>query len=416
MLYFCVSESSAYTITEIDGIKGENVKQVHSDAEGNTYVLGEKKLYKLNASNEISSVTDIPKSTWAPMLVSRRGDAYLFFRHVRDSDGSPKYIGFIMRVGATGLELIDDADWYYLDRNKNTLYYAKDFNIYVLRPNSASVPITNLKDYSFDSYYKGIVTDKSGNTYIPVVSKSENSLAMISKEALQEEMPQATYLNVLDDDEMIVYLKVDEENNLWIVISTGNKTFTKWVIKKLTKGNLKIILMEEAPTYNEIMMISKQNTCYIWSAQKSENFTTIYYVTEENKAVPIPELKHLDGSQWINSVSDSEGQVYFYSANNQLSDYLGKMVTVKPNDTKPIPISLRACENQMLHSVQVDFNDDVWILINEKLYYLKKGETLPNFAINVRSNCSIKADSRIHINFVTKRIYISCSDGLIVVN
>lgn len=407
LLYFFIREISAYTITKIEGINNnERAVKVNIDANGNTYVLTKTenqifKLYKLNPSNEITSVVDLPHSV-SEMRVSSRGDVYFFFK-----DKDKKIILGILQKDSVEIETrpqnVTFNSLFYLD-NKDNLFYSTKKSVNVIRSGSTtSVPVKNLEDYV--AYATEVtVSDKSGITYLPVIYDSKYSLAVIN---MQEEIPQATLINAFENTTRIDHLAIDGENNLWM--STWFLTEKESTVKRLKNGILKTFMTEKVGSYETVP--SKDKIYVISDVKQSIGY--ISYITSNEEVVGIPELANLRPNFYpFKGIADSEGRVYFYKTSGTISKSMGRMVIIEPGEITPKKIRLGTRET--IKTVEIDFNGNLWIVLEKGVIHLRKGESAPNLVKSLEEKCNV-SKGHIHFNFVTKKIYFSCSDGLVII-
>ena len=236
-------------------MRNELVEKVNFDSEGNLFAatsdVDVHRLYKFNPDNEIIWTIDLPDHVVlvTEMLISSRGDVYFQFHH------SPNNSVAVLRSGSTEIEEIGELSYrLFLLDNDDNLFYCKDDGVYMLRPDSSvSVLIKNLEGFREHLTEPGVI-DKSGNIYFAVqnVNAQNNSLAVVTREALEEEIPYATFINALDNSTQYVEnLLIDEENNLWITITDDTSGVA--VIKKLVKGNVTTILTDSTRRFNKMV-------------------------------------------------------------------------------------------------------------------------------------------------------------------
>lgn len=401
---------------KLSKIVDQPVRFVNADAEGNTYAVIFNDAYnfqllKLNPTNGISSIVNITYGV-ADALVSSRGDSYL---DLRLPDKSSHTLG-IIRANSTEIETIDEMDegLFHIDNNDNFFYEKKNV-VHLLRSKSSVPAPVKILD-GFDVNINP-VTDKSGNMYIRLFNLNKTNdeaddtyyyaLALITKEALKDEIPQVTFIDGLSSVQEVKYCIPDEENNLWFAVS--EEATKENSIKRLAKGNLKTIQISNSQKHKPLIS-SKGKTYY---AAEDQNGTRIFYITANDEIVEIPDLKNLTMSiYWLEGLVDSKGQIYFYGLYGNLSSSFGMMVTIKPDETKPIPIKLDGSSE--MSSILLDFNDDLWFFTKD-IYHLKKGETVPELGSDSKEIHCLR-HSRIYINRITKNIYASCDDkGLFMI-
>lgn len=419
LLYFFTSEISCYKLKRHEAIGDDWIGYINFDEKGNTYVggygsSGIYRLYKLDSSNELIVTIDLPNEL-NEMLVSKRGDAYIHF-----FDNLKHNVSYV-RAGSTKLEALDRiSNWgaYYLDNDDNFFYCKKDAGVHVLRPNSSSgVPIGTLN--SCDGFStKKAASDKSGNVYFAVKRDGKDSIALVSKEALYNETPHASFVfTAANEAERVAGLTVDAGDHLWMM-ATDFKDSKKNIpeessIKKYKNGNWENILTEKTRMYREFLRT--KDRMYILAKHHGSIMESIFYIAPNDEVVEIPELKNLSTNYFLfEGLVDSEGQAYFYNTKPEFSSSYGMMVTVKPNETKPISISIASSDSTKIVSSKVDFNDGIWMVMNKgDIFHLKKGETNMNVQNDIREGCNFMKGG-IDFNFVTKKIYVSCFNGLFI--
>lgn len=399
--YFFICEISAHTLKKIEGIKNEIVTNVKFDAEGNSYVVTKSedgnrfRLYKLNSSNEISSVKDLPYVV-SDILVNSQGDVYL---HSLDD------VLAIIRANSTAIQVIAEKSnkLFHLDDNGN-LFHDKGYDdVYVLRLNSnASAKIKELKTFGIDPN-KWTISDKSGNTYFLAGQGGKFALAVVTKEDLLNEIPNAAFVNFINGrtHQLVTEFEVDNNGVVWVATTEDSKT----AIKKYSNGNLKTIRTDDYQ--GDIKIIPAKEKTYILKNRE------IYYVKPNDEVV---ELKKLTSDFfWTKGFVDSEGQAYFFYRtvpNHSGSSDFGKLVTIKANEAELIPITFGKYPKSV-KTASLDFNNDVWIVTtgSDDIYHLKKGET----AANAISKNEEYQDRHVNVNFVTKKIYVGSMKGLFIV-
>lgn len=391
----------------IEGTKGYTIVNVNFDAQGSTYAVGrassDHHFFKLNPSNEIS-VVDLPYDVDVVRTsVSSRGDAYFEFIYPDNLT-----LG-ILRANATEVEKIGELSFrglFYLNNNDN-FFYSKEKGIFVIRPGSSeSFSIINLEDFSSSGL---AVTDKSGNTYLSVKNKANSYLALITKEALLEEQPYAIFLNFLENETFAIQdLMIDEDNNLWV-----SAHWEKGIIARLVNGNWETIIMD--PVLYDNKMVRSKERIYIIAADFNSTARRIYYITSNDQIIEIPELNNLIVDyRNVEGIADGEGQVYFVTSYEELSSSLGKLITIKPDESKPIAITFESDPGkEQEFEAKLDFNNDLWFRDSiVAFYHLKKGEIVPEL---VNSDGTCFGYWGIDVNFITEKVYISCGTGLYVV-
>lgn len=418
--YIFISEIRAYTLTQIKGIS-DRVVTVDFDGDGNTYAVttfpGNNvptyfQVFKIN-HNEIMWWVDLPDYVEyvRQMLVSNRGDLYFDFAH----GGGDNHTLAVKWANAAVISVIDQLWWqsFFLDGNDNLLYCKKNIGVHILRPDSSTpVAITNLENICIaqTDVYNIFGLDQSNNVYFKAVSPQYGnaSIVLITEQSLQDEIPYATFINVLDNSQQNpVDLTVDGTNSLWITtLELAGDRPVKGTIKRLKDGAMETVLVDEQLPVTKL--IPAEDKIFV-IASDLNYLLSIYYITENDEIVGIPDLTNSTArGPFTNGITDAQGYAYFMTV-GMFSSSLGPMVLLKPDEMTPIPVEFDS--DVPIYSIKLDSKGDVWILRGAGLlFHLKKGETAAELVTN--ESCPYLD---VNVNFVTGNVYASCSTGLYVV-
>lgn len=420
---FFISEISAYTFTRIQGINA-TVERVSFDKQGNTFAASRAHLpdestlfqiHKLNPNGELLWTIDLPNyiDHVNGLFINSQNDIYFYFYH----NNYRNYTLAVLSEGATTIKEIDRLWWpiFFHDDNENLFYCKENSGMHILRPNSSGpVPITNLEG-ACTIQSEVFAVDQSGNIYLQIVSleRQNISIAMISNEALQDEIPQATFINAFDNSQQVsTHMTVDESNNLWISVSeTQREILKKGFIRKLVNGEIKNIFIDQDFWISK--MVPAKNNIFVIAAYNST--LSIYYITLNDELVEIPELKNLSDASFYFTVGIADSEGYAYFTGSEFSPSLGTMILIRPYDMTPVRIEVDSYFPP--DSIKLDFKEDVWITDFSGIYHLENGGTVSDLVIPDRNEiCDLSLFSDIKVNFVTKTFYLPCENGMLIVN
>lgn len=428
-----VIEITAFKFTQIDEVIGmphgnPNNFNANFDGEGNIYVAATDRdssilrLYKLSPSNEVLWSIKIPNylEYLYYMLVTSRGDIY-FSSLI--SNGTTALA--VLWADSTVIHEIDVL-WYnygkfFLDNNDNLFYCKNGSGMHVLQ-SKASEPtaVVNLENVCAIK----MDTDQSGNVYFQLIDEQSSkfleeseplpyAIAVVTAEDLQENIPHATFLAILENKNQYPEdFTIDANNNVWITITElVDNTAKKGLIKKLVDGKLEIVVVDEELAVNKL--VPAKDKIFVMGSDGQDQLT-IYYIASNDEIIAVPELKNLTCfDRLLTGIADSEGYVYFFSPYINFSQSLGSYFFIKPDEMVPIPITFDKDVHLFKNSPKFDFNEDVWMMDNAHyMYYLKKGQTIPKQVRNDIADCDI---IDVFINFITKRNYAGCYKGLFIV-
>lgn len=400
-LYFSIRVSSASTLKRIESVHGA-IAYVDFDGEGNTYVLNGNdyynnstshlKIYKLSPSNELLWAIDLQDYTdITAMDVTRQGDVY-FISQYEGSDSL--YLNFIW-ANSTEIKKFDELSKNFVWNANDNLFYCKsNAGMHVIRANSSfSTPITMLENICLLSHF---AYDRLGNIYFLVDSSKYHlpGIALITEEALQQEIPQASFINASDSENQTVNgFIVDYKNYLWIAIQEKLEGgVKKGLIKKYVNGKFETILTDQDYPYIFLDSACKDKIFVIAS---NGQVSKIYYFTLNNERVEIPELNNITGpGNAIGGQIDNECFAYFM---HNKGDKNASLIHIKPNEKTPVIFDF---QQEQITDWNLDF--DLWIAKETGLYRLQKGERSVDI---VKTSCGAP---RIFSNSVTKKVFVSC--------
>lgn len=410
-----------YNLDYVSGVVGF-VELVDFDGDGNIYATSFVKnndggrdhtLYKLSPERELLSTINLPSRIEIvyKMHVTTKGDVYFFF-----SGDNRNNTFAILKSGSKEVELVESIshELFYLDPYDN-LYYGRENGVHILRPNSTTpILIKNLEN--FYVFRPGTATvDKDGNVYFGADGEhsSNNSVVLLTKEELQNEVPEAKFFDVQDDsDEQIFDIVVDERNDIWII--TAMVSYRGFVKKLAKNGTYETIKLD--PTHPDLDVTAAKDRIWVVAANTFEtNSPSIYYVTLDNEVVDIPELQNLTQQMYFlsESLADKDGIAYFKTF-NVFTPALGSMIIINPGEKKPIPVQFFPSDpNLVVNYIFMDINEDVWVFSSKSatdyIHVIKKGETTANIISNFGDICN-----DVYSNPVTKDIFLACVGGLLL--
>lgn len=392
------------------------IEAVDFDLDGNTYTaaVSEKRqgeeehvLFKISPDNKVLWGIIFP--SWVKLtyklFITKQNDIYLFLY------GDSNSTFAIYRPDSQKFEIIEKLgdNLFFLDDNDN-LFFTGEYGIQIFRPGSTKpVQIKNLEKFSVFRTQNTLV-DRDGNVYFGVNSDItyNNSMALITKEELQNEIPEAKFLDVLDSDsQLITGSLIDDDNNLWVFLT--DQGAKKVYVKKLENGVITEDLAEDS--FTDIAAISAKDRIYVIEGSLLEYIRPrIYFITLDKEIVTIPELEEFEPQKFFiaDAVADQNGTAYFKSFN--LFNYeLGSMFIINAGETKPIPVSLEDPED-IIDYIYMDYNEDVWLLTNnEYVYLIKKSETVANKIKDFKGRCY-----GVYSNLAKKKVYVACYNAFYV--
>lgn len=405
---FFACAGKAFIVQPIDGINGE-IEIVEFDSDGNSYVLSNtntvRHLYKLNLAKEIQWIIDNIGYVWQ-ILINPQNDVY--FLSDEDSIFNYNYLGIIReddlhvekiisKLGNTRMMMDGDGNIFYNGEN----------GIFMLRPNSKTpMQIKNLEGWRYNGG-QVFAVDSIGNVYFGVQSISSDqlcSIAVVTKEAKEEEIPYATRYNT-EIGYRMSFFEIDENNGLWAF--TSSSYFSQ--IINFSNGVVEGIVLD----YNYEQHIAKavKNRIYIVSITDHSDTAPTYFITLNGTVGEIPDLNNVTKDVFKNTkiVADKDGNTYFGS---YYPYDKGAVVLIKPDGVNTTGIDFGDTVNVL--SMMLDENEDLWVGTDgQGIYRVKKGETIPEIA--TRELSSIYT-GYININKKTNEVFIFSRYGLYFVD
>lgn len=379
--YFLSIESD-YLLQPINGINGY-VQAIEFNLDGNAYVAvlkatedleSYRQLYKLRSPTEILWVVNITDSV-TKIIINSFNNVYL--EHTT-ADNYESYLS-VLKEDPVTIKKIDDIYEFsmFIDGDDNIIYNSNE-GIKLLRPKSTTpILIKNLEN----RYFLGdasFATDSKGNLYLGVLDfeGSTASLAVVSNEAKQEEIPYVTAQYFFESEYFVDCLIVNENDEVWVFLSD----FTTSQILKLTDGNMMHFQNDEL--YENHRGLAVKDRVYVISISYNIS-ASAYFLTSSNEVHKISEINGVVAHSFstIELAADKDGNTYigaFVAFEN------GPVALMKPESENTTMITFPRLIN--VESLVVDDNDDLWVVTGGDggVYYLKKGETAAVKVLNHR--------------------------------
>lgn len=396
LTYFS-SAFSAYVLERIKGIDGY-VDTLEFDYDGNAYVFSQMfmaRFFKLNTTKDI--LWEIDGDVFIEGIhITTQNEVYLDLGYL--------YYGYVNILREDTLTYEEIAEFSFPLNNflddEDNLYFNSNDGMYILKPNSTTaILIKNLEDYNLYYGHDNIGIDKLGNIYLAVDGQDNKSIAVITKEAKQQEIPSAELFH-LPSINWVEYLTVDDSNNAWIF----DTNYTYSYIKKISDNNLENVRTDE---YYRIQFVeAAKDRVYVEAISKVNG--TAFFITGDGTVHKIPELENVPSSLFSfgTRVSDKEGNIYFGFHHPWDK---GQILIVRPDANNTW---IQFPEGVVVKILVLDENEDLWIgSAEEELYVLRKGETIP---VQVYVTPLVGQSFReIRVNKKTNEIFVLTSlDGL----
>lgn len=354
LFFISISVTSGFQIEKFQVFTEFSSEVIEFDSNGNAYVFirthKNLQLLKINSDKKIVWKMDSPKIVLR-IIINSRDDVYVIFQHGDHS------LLTILQESTSTFQEIDFlcSDEIIMDEDDNLLYDKED-GVYILKRNAASpIRVKNLEEWIF-LYQENFAQDNQGNIYLGLnhINQTITTIAVITKDAKQEEIPQAEVLPVFKDYEIMNSILLDQNSDIWAI---------SW---------------------------SFDNEAHV---RKLVNLS----LTETTGEYYFPDL-----------IADLDRNIYVSS--EFLFDHKinSPLALVKYGEVNAIGIEM---DDVIINSMLIDGNEDLWILTEcDGVYYVKKGGKNA-----VKVNSLSRWDSSftsIHVNKLTNEIFILSSEGL----
>lgn len=354
LFFISISVTSGFQIEKFQFFTEFSSEVIEFDSNGNAYVFirthENLQLLKINSDKKVVWKMDSPKILLR-IIINSRDDVYVIFQHGDHS------LLTISQESTSTFQEIDFlcSDEIIMDEDDNLLYDKED-GVYILKRNAASpIRVKNLEEWIF-LYQENFAQDNQGNIYLGLnhINQTITTIAVITKDAKQEEIPQAKVLPVFKDYEIMNSIILDQNSDIWAI---------SW---------------------------SFDNEAHV---RKLVNLS----LTETTGEYYFPDL-----------IADLDRNIYVSSEFLFDQTIKSPLALVKYGEVNAIGIEM---DDVIINSMLIDGNDDLWILTEcDGVYYVKKGGKNA-----VKVNSLSRWDSSftsIHVNKLTNEIFILSSEGL----
>lgn len=354
LFFISISVTSGFQIEKFQFFTEFSSEVIEFDSNGNAYVFirthKNLQLLKINSDKKIVWKMDSPKIVLR-IIINSRDEVYVISQHGDHS------LLTILQESTSTFQEIDFlcSDEIIMDEDDNLLYDKED-GVYILKRNAASpIRVKNLEEWIF-LYQENFAQDNQGNIYLGLnhINQTITTIAVITKDAKQEEIPQAKVLPVFKDYEIMNSILLDQNSDIWAI---------SW---------------------------SFDNEAHV---RKLVNLS----LTETTGEYYFPDL-----------IADLDRNIYVSSEFLFDQTIKSPLALVKYGEVNAIGIEM---DDVIINSMLIDGNDDLWILTEcDGVYYVKKGGKNA-----VKVNSLSRWDSSftsIHVNKLTNEIFILSSEGL----
>lgn len=409
---FLITATSEYEIQQVDKISGL-VEAIEFDSYGKAYVAvvrnDDHTLYKLNTAKEILWNISIPH-TVKKIIINDQNNVYLRFV-------SPSYKHYFSILKEDTLEKIDDifvavATYMddilmYKDEEGNIIYNSYD-GIKILKPNSTSPVLIKNTEHLYYYYDDHFSIDSKGNSYFGISGYEgalvKNAFAVVTKEAKQEEIPEATIYDI-EEDYFVESLTVDQNGDAWVFFA-GRSVDSK--LSKFSNGSWTDIVTNDP--YPEHQIKAVKDRVYVIAKALNDLPSPTYFLTLDGEVHKIPDLDEVPFDTYFTSTmeADKDGNTYLRSYFAYEKGPVGLMKPDQENITWiDFPLIIHNVPGMIL-----DGSDDLWV-VGEKigLFYLRKDETVAEKVL-AHGGVSTDLTGRMNFNKLTNETFALGKSGL----
>lgn len=258
-------------------------------------------------------------------------------------------------------------------------------------------------------YDENFGIDKKGNIYIGgyTLPGYEPSVAVITKEAKQEEIPYAKHYNFVYGS-LPDCVIVDENDDAWIFTTDIKQTSQLF---KITNENIAEVFQDDR--YETHIGKAVKNRIYVASLTLYADNAQIYFLTLDGKVHRIQNLDAVPTRtlSTISIVADKDGSTFIgtYYASEK-----GSLTLIKPDGENATWIDFSGVVK--IRNMIVDEKGDLWVVTDgQGIYSVKKGE---NAAVKVLSqyDVDINLTGAIKVNKKTNEVFVLGNSGLYFVS